>query len=183
MAYPQIRPPLRDNSVYSITQDLNLGVVLTSSNVGYVSGFQNFQFNQVPNTTSWATVFDQYMIARIDFWLCVSQTNNGGHNGQLYSAVDYDSAASTTEAGIQQYQNGISGNFITGHFHSFVPHIALAAYSGAFTSYANRSHQWIDSASTTVQHYGMVFGVSQTTDNGITFLGRARYHLRFRNIF
>jgi len=183
MAYPHIRPPVRDNTVFSITQDVNLGVVLTSSSTAYSSGFQNFQFGQIPNNTSWATVFDQYMIREIEFWICIAQTNNGGHAGQLYSAVDYDSAAATTEASIQQYQNGISGNFINGHYHRFKPHVALAAYAGAFTSYANRSNQWIDSASTTVQHYGMVFGVSQTTDNGITFLGRVRYHLSFRNVF
>lgn len=34
------------------------------------------------------------------------------------------------------------------------PRTAMAAYSGAFTSYANMSDQWIDLNSTSVQYYG-----------------------------
>jgi len=31
----------------------------------------------------------------------------------------------------------------------------VAAYNGAFAGYANLGAQWIDAASTTVQHYGV----------------------------
>ena len=43
---------------------------------------------------------------------------------------------------------------------SIVPHIAMAAYSGAFTSYANRQKQWIDVASADVIHYGYKYAVT-----------------------
>lgn len=173
----------RDNEVYRTQQIYDFGTVLTSSNVGPVFGGQNFQFSQLPQSASWTGVFDQYMIESIEVWLQVNQTNNGGHTGWLYSAVDYDSgAAPATLVAMQSYQNAKQTSFITGHYHAFKPHIAVAAYQGAFSGYANKPSGWIDSNSPNVQHYGLVFGVSTTTDNGITFNLQMRQHLAFRNV-
>ncbi len=39
------------------------------------------------------------------------------------------------------------------------PHLAIGAYSGAFTSFANtNSTQWVDANSPSVQYYGVKYG-------------------------
>jgi len=181
-------PPQRnlqsDNRIYQITQMIDYGTVLTSSNVGPAFGGQNFQLNSLPQVASWTAIFDQFKIDAIETWLQAAQTNNGGHTGWLYSAVDYDSgAAPASIAAIQQYSNVKESSIQTGHYHKFVPHVAVGAYTGTFTGYANQTSQWIDSNSPTTQHYGQVFAVSQTTDNGLIFNLQARLHLSFRNVF
>jgi len=173
----------RDNRVYKFEQIIDYATVLTSSNVGPVLGGQNFQLNTLPQVTTFTSLFDQYRITRIQAWLQVNQTNNGGHTGYFYSAVDYDQSGAPSSLGaLQQYQNVKMANFQNGHYHDFVPHVAMAAYSGAFTSYANQGNQWLDSNSPTIQHYGLVFGVGATTDNGITFALNVRLHFEFRNV-
>lgn len=40
--------------------------------------------------------------------------------------------------------------------------MAVAVYSGAFTSFANAPSSWIDSGSPNVQHYGLKAAVTAT---------------------
>lgn len=180
-------PPARnrptDNQVYRFQQIVDFGTVLTSSNVTATLGGQNFQLSNLPQSATYTSLFDQYRFSAIELWLQPNQTNNGGHTGWLYSAVDYDNAAAPASlSALQQYSNVKEGPFIDGQYHKYVPHVALAAYSGAFTSYANVTAPWLDCNSPTIQHYGLVFGVSVTTDNAITFNLQARFHLEFRNV-
>jgi len=46
----------------------------------------------------------------------------------------------------------------------FRPRIAMAAYSGSvFTSFANMTNVWLDTASNSVQHYGLKVAWTQTS--------------------
>jgi len=176
-----VRP--QDNRIHSFIQQLDLGTILTTSNVGSVTAAQSFTLSQVPNNTAYVALFDQYRIREIEFWAYPAQSNNGGHTGTLYSAVDYDNAPALTPSTISQYSNVCMSPLTTmGHYHRFRPHVAVAAYSGAFTSFANQAAQWIDCSSATVQHYGIGLVSSTTTDNNIVIAGMVRFHLEFRNI-
>jgi len=180
---PPAKNILSDNKVFKIQQIIDYGTVLTSSNVTSAVGGQNFQLNSLPQVASMTAIFDQYRIAAIETWLQPNQTNNGGHTCWVYSAIDYDSgAAPASLAALQQYSNVKETSLVDGHYHKFVPHVAFGAYAGAFTSYGNVSSPWLDSNSPTIQHYGLVFGCSQSTDNGITFNLQARFHLEFKNV-
>lgn len=183
--FPNIsRVPISDNQVFKVVQTADLGVVLSTSNLGTTAAGINFQLTNVPNKSDWEAAFDQYRITEIEVWLYLSSSNNGGHQGTLYSAVDYDSASTTLlPSQLAEYSNVIIAPVSTiGHYHKFRPGVAVAAYSGAFTSYAHELSPWIDCTSDTVQHYGVVLACSVTTDNALPVQAQVRYHLEFKNI-
>jgi hypothetical protein len=73
-----------------------------------------------------------------------------------YVVVDYDDASALTSAAqARSFESCIivpPGKECT---RQFKPRIAMAAYSGTFTSFANVADQWIDSNSNSVAHYGV----------------------------
>jgi hypothetical protein len=171
----------QDNVVHKFSFWQDLGTLFSTSASVPTSSGMNFQLTNCPNASTLVALFDQYRIARLEVWIQPQSTNNGGHAGMLYSAVDYDASASLTVTAISQLSNVVVGPASTiGHYHNFVPHVAVAAYSGAFSSFANETSPWIDTASSTVQHYGVIISAGVTTDV-IPIDGQVRYHLEFRN--
>jgi len=82
----------------------------------------------------------------------------------MYVVIDYDDGTALTSANLASaYSNCVVLNPGESCERTFSPHMALAAYGGAFTSYANVSPQWIDAASTGVQHYGVKVWVPNCT--------------------
>jgi hypothetical protein len=176
-------PRPQDNVIHRFVQQQDLGTILTTSaSVATALGI-NFQLTNVPNSSSYTSLFDQYRIAEIEFWVQPQAQNNGGGAGILYSAVDYDSASSSlTPSQVSQYSNVLMAPMtIQGHYHRFVPHVAVAAYSGSFSSYQNQAAPWIDCSSSTVQHYGIVIAAG-IAGGAVPLDGQVRYHLEFRNV-
>lgn len=102
------------------------------------------------------TVFDQYKFEQVEAWIECQAPNGTGSVPELYSAVDLDDANIPTSVGqIQDKQGSIVSGGLAGHYHKWRPHMAVAVYSGAFTSFENAAAGWIDSASPNVQHYGL----------------------------
>lgn len=106
--------------------------------------------------------FDQYRILAIRFNIRADQnaigltTNSTTTVTPLYCVIDYDDSASLgSVAAAESYSNCLVLPPGQSCSRLFKPRIALAAYTGAFTGYANMSDQWIDSNSTSVQHYGV----------------------------
>jgi len=119
----------------------------------------NFTLNQMQNVSALTSLFDQYRIEKVEVWILA---RNGGvalgasaFYGQLLSVIDYDDSTTISAAQAEAYSNCVISDARVGHYRAFVPHIATAAYSGTFTSYANENSPWIDCASSTVQHYGL----------------------------
>jgi len=174
-----IRAP--DNQIYRHVFTTDQGTVLTTSITVPTSAGLNFTLSNCPNASTLVALFDQYRIARIEAWVQPQQSNNGGHSGMLYSAVDYDSSTAISVSGLAQYSNVIIAPIVTtGHYHSFVPHVALAAYNGSFGGFENATAPWLDTNSTTIQHYGLLLACGTTIDV-ITVDLQLRYHLEFRN--
>jgi hypothetical protein len=136
--------------------------------------------------SSLLAVFDQYRIDGI--WLkCVPGVNNAASSAyassQWYSVLDYDDANSLGSIGaLTQYANCITTSTVSAHYRHLTPHIAVAAYSGAFTSFKNEVADWIDSGSGAVQHYGFKAAVDVTPVQ-ISFTLYATFTLSFRNVF
>jgi len=108
--------------------------------------------------------------------------NFGGEN--LYSVIDYDDAnALTTVAGALAYTNVIVTPMTNGHYRKWRPHIAVGAYSGAFTSFKNEVSNWIDVASPGVQHYGLKVVADVTSINTLSIKMFSRVWVQFRNVF
>jgi len=178
----------RDNRIFRIEQTRDMGLALNSTitlpafaGLYFTANAHLSQFSQL------AAVFDQYRVTTIEVWIeptSTSVSNLGVGTTNLYSAVDYDSAANpTTVDQILAYENVIVSNTANGHYRKFKPHIAVAAYQGAFSGYQNTSNVWIDSASGDVQHYGVKLGIGPTSSNSLIQINYVcRMKLEFRNV-
>lgn len=178
---PERSMPRVDNEVYRIVQTtLQVNSLVTSVSVPSAQSY-TFSLSALDQSTQLAAIFDQYRIVKIEFWL-IPQVPSAVNLGELATVVDYDDAvALTTFAQAEDYQNCQVGRICEGHFRVFKPHIAVAAYSGTFTSYANKADQWIDCTSTGVLHYG-VKAISTVSASATGFDTMVRYHVEFRNV-
>jgi len=168
------------NKPYRMTQMVAAANLFTSSTTIPTFSSVNFVLSALDNVTSFTNLFDQYMIELIEVWIEGSATTNQG--AQLYSVIDLDdSAALTTIAAATDYANCMVSEGNEFHYRRWVPHVAVAVYSGAFTSFGNEQSMWIDSASSNVQHYGLKTACS-TTGSATTYFYRYRLHLAFRNL-
>jgi len=176
----------KDNSVHRFIQTIDAGTVFTTSTVGPTFYSKFFQLADIAQQTSFTALFDQYRIDEIELWFQpqVSITNNAATFVNFYSVIDYDDAAVPTGLGqLQQYTNVMVTPISQGHYVRFKPHIAIAAYQGAFSGFENKGPCWIDAASPSVQHYGFKAGCNTTASPIINFNLIIRYHFSMRNLF
>jgi len=105
----------------------------------------------------------------------------------LYCVIDYDDASSLTLATSQSAANVIKLSPGESLQRTFTPRIAVAAYNASFSGFANLADQWIDSASTSVQHYGVKLYIPPTLKVGQTDFQiwdvQAEYFVRYKNAF
>jgi len=129
-----------------------------------------FTVADLPQISTYMSLFDQYKINRITVTFGTTannwnpqtaSTNLNAPEYKLWYTVDYDDAAvispltSLMEYEAVKYHNMMKGDCSV----SFVPHAAIAGYSGTFSGYANVKSPWIDMASNTVQHFGIKWGL------------------------
>jgi len=179
----------RDNGTFEFIQLQSLGIILVGTNAGAVGSAIAFTAaTHIQQFSSFAAVFDQYKIKTIEIWATprgLGTSSTYLNSGRMYSVTDYDDAnIPSNTAQMLQYQNVIAAPFGMGHYRKWTPHMALAAYSGAFTSYANVTAGWIDVASPSVQHFGfkaMLDGTNAAND--VQVEGLVRITVQFRNLF
>lgn len=160
--------------------------------------------SSLPSYTDFTALFDQYKfdMIKVTFYRPYQQTGTmdiAANASQsvlpqllLHTAVDFDDAvAPVTPPDLQQYPS-YQCTILTGSADrfsvTFKPRVALAAYSGAFTSYANMD-AWLDSASPNVQTYGLKFlleprfadGSSATFGFKLTLVSMLEVWMSFRN--
>jgi len=173
---------------------VNVKVVKTVTR-GLISGstsgasFYSFAFTlaDLPEYASFTNLYDQYRIVKIQcLFMPLTLLQTAGTSVVTSSALvviaDYDDNSSlTTMAQLYNYQNVQFCKCQDKLEFAIRPRIAMAAYSGSFTSYANLSPQWIDTNSTAVQHYGIKCGIDQSTQIP-SWVFYARYFLEFRAV-
>jgi len=152
-----------------------------------------FQLSNLDNSSSFENVWDQYRIDAIRM-TCKPQQNAIGLTTNsttslvpLYCVIDYDNTSNLgTAAAAREYDNVIVLEPGESFTRVFQPRIALSAYSGAFTSFANMAPQWIDCASPSVQHYGikiLVPGVTAAQTMLQSWDITYEYYISFRSVF
>lgn len=114
------------------------------------------------NANVGAGTFDQYRIPAVRFNIRPQQnaigltTNSTTAVTSIYCVIDYDDDAPIATLGqTLAYSTCVAlppGQSLS---RTFRPHIATAAYNGAFNGYANMQDVWIDSAYNNVRHYGV----------------------------
>lgn len=156
----------------------------------------NFQLANCSQVSTFGDLFDQYRINKVVIKLMPrAQTTHangtaiGTTPSYMYHVCDYDDAnVPATLNEILEYENCRTVSTCDGKVHTITlkPHIALAAFSGAFTSYANARNQWLDCASTTIQHYGWKAimppaGIGNAVGS-VQFDVIFKYYLSFKNV-
>lgn len=139
--------------------------MLTSSVTVPVYSSEVFQLNKFSGYSQYTGLFDQYRFNEIEVWIepTTSPSTASADVGTCVTAIDLDDTnVPTSVASVEDKQTALSTGGFSGHYHRWKPHMALAAYSGAFTSYDNAPANWIDSASPAVQHYGIKIAVTNT---------------------
>lgn len=165
---------------------------LVASNSADVTVQYNFQLNLLDNVTAFTTLFDQFRIEAIRFRMIPKnnaiglQTESTTTLTQVYCVIDYDdSSALASTAKAREYDNCIIAAAGESIERTFVPRIAVAAYSGAFSAYTNLGPQWIDVSTPAVQHYGVKLYIPRVTAAQTllqTWECSAEYFVSFRSV-
>jgi len=184
------RPPLlkvpSNNGIYRMVHSAESLAECVSSTTLSTFTARNFVVSNLGDVTSLAAVFDQYKIERVEVWYTPRHPNASvgplTNMGLFHTVVDFDdSNVLTTVQQALDYQNGCFSSGADGHYRTWVPHVAVATYSGAFTSFANEEAPWIDAASQNVQHYGVKTAWT-VTDTIYTMDLFVRLHTAWRNV-
>jgi hypothetical protein len=178
----------RDHRPYTVVQTSTQGRVLQSQTALFQVGSKFWSTADILQYSSFSAVFDQYKIDFVEVWLTPYGPGSIGSyplNTKIYSVVDYDDAnAPTSLSALQAYENCVTTRASDGHYIKFKPHIAVAAYGGAFTQFKNEAADWIDVASGSVQHYGVKFGCDPSVaTNDVQIDMTTRLTISFRNVF
>lgn len=173
------------NCTYSIIQTSISGQTLVSSTTVPTYGAIYFTLNSIDQSAQLTSVFDQYRIDMVEvcFKPRITMPTTASQNTGLFSTVvDVDDNNTLTSVNAAyDYENCVSGKGSEEQRRTLVPHCALAAYSGAFTSYANVASPWIDANSPAVVHYGVKTAWT-VTDAVYTTDVLVRYKITFRNV-
>jgi len=161
--------PPRKASIYTFRRTMTLGTIAASISGDTINAWP-ITLGALPGATEFTSLFDQYRILEctysfIPYFTEATSSSSGTVPGIIGSAVDYDDANFVLGlSDLQQYESYQRVNCVVPFKRVVRPRSAVAMYSGAFTSFGNVYGQWIDSASPTVQHYGL-----KTVIHGTTF--------------
>ncbi len=161
----RVSRPLTSGQVHEFTRMVS---VITPATAVNTYGVVTWALNQLPGYTDFTTLFDLYKITSVDVQFFMSpisnhvvQTSTAGANTcipMLYTVLDYDDStplASIDEA--LECETCLVHRADEIPVRHVAPRMAVAAYSGAFTSYTNLGQQWIDCNSPGVIHYGLKY--------------------------
>lgn len=141
-----------------------------------------FKLSDIPGYAELTSLFDKYRIrgVKATFMPRVNVfrlsdlgtgTTTATTSPPIFSVVDYDDASAPANAAVlHEYENCKCHYEFKPWSVFFRPQIAIAAYSGAFTSYATANNDmWIDAASPGVEYYGLkVATADYTVTNNLT---------------
>lgn len=136
--------------------------LITATAASAVASSFNFTLSQANVGSGF---YDRYRIESVRFNLLPRNNAIGLEAGlcDIFFVIDYDDSNALTSTA-QAMQNATCIKLAPGESCSrtFSPRVAVATYNGAFTGYANQRSQWLDAASTTIQHYGVKLYVPAT---------------------
>jgi len=166
--------------------------VLTATPSAITALSFNFTLSDVDNSTAYTGLFDQYRINAVTTRIIPLQnsitleTNSVITTVPLYCVVDYDDSATlTTVAQARGFDTCVVVPPGEECVRTFRPRMAVGAYSGAFTSFANAPAMWCDAASPAIQHYGCKLIVPAVTAAQTVLQSwsiERTYYLSFRKI-
>lgn len=155
-----------------------------------------FKLSDVPNFTEFTALYDQYCIKGVKvvfmprFNVALSNSIDplnypvSSQIPQVWSILDYDGANPTTQNAMLQYQNLKITKGTSYHNRYVIPAVVNEVYnSPTTTAYAPKKKVWLDSANTSVPHYGMTVMVPEAnTSSSAAWDVKITYYLAFKNV-
>jgi hypothetical protein len=169
---------LKPNKIYNF--EFTATSLISASAVAEVDGAISFTLNTLTGYTSMTSLFDQYRIVGVQLQFLPSQNSYTAAAGAIFTAFDYDDATPVVLSTLYQRQTLKATPAGVYFERSLKPRIALAAYAGAFTSFANVGDVWIDSASPAVVYYGLKYGIPATA-SAPSWTVKQRYMIQCRS--
>lgn len=151
---------------YPVNMTYSVSSVFTTSTVATVLLGYSFALSSFADYTAYVALFDQYRIDMLEIYITPqsSQSTVISNTGELVTAIDLDDASTPSSYNsVAAHQSSLMTSNTEGHYHKWIPHMAIAVYSGAFTSFANAPAGWLDCGSPNVQHYGLKFASTTTS--------------------
>jgi len=174
---PDVMPmKFRRDQVVNITLGWDVTNLTSSLSTVTAGGFY-CALSALAGYADWAACFDAYKIVQIRMYFQPNSTLVSGV--PIQTAIDYDDYAAPGAGALEQYESFQTVPFGQYFERTFNPRIAIAAYSGAFTSFANQRAGWLDMASPNVQHYGIKYFIPIALSVQ-TMTVTAQVHCQFR---
>jgi hypothetical protein len=191
--YVTISCPRPITSQVYTTRQISDGTEIVASASARSDTTYYFALNGVDNVGNFTNIFDQYRIDCVVAHIVPSNnaiqvpTYSTTEFVNMYVVIDYDDAtALSTTPSYRAYDNCIELAPGESCKRIFQPRAALSAYAaGSFGAYSNVGGMWLDSVSTSIQHYGLKIGVPPC-DTSQTILQTWKlifeYYLSFRGL-
>jgi len=152
-------PRVKRNKVYTLQQSY-VGPSVIGNAATETDGTLNVTLSALPDASSLAAIFDTYRFVAVKMTFQPSSIEaNAAFTAPIYTVIDYDDSATTAVSALVQYDTLMVVPGDQYFERTFKPRVANAVYSGAFTSFGQLTEQWIDTASSGVQHYGIKWGI------------------------
>lgn len=165
--------------------------ITTSSSAAVANGY-TFSLSDLDLASAFTGLFDQYKIEAVRFIIKPYNnavglvTNTTTTLPPLYVVIDYDNVTPLSTAAVaREYDNCMLIGSGESACRTFKPRMALGAYNGTFSGFANVESVWIDSVNTTVEHYGIKTFVAQATVGQTqlqSWIVEREYFLAFRKV-
>lgn len=164
---------------YVIREIVDLGTISSASSDSF--GAYSFQFNLLPNASSWGNIFDRYRFlgVKVTFEPVGIQVATDGTVYQVprfATVVDFDDNSSPASFASMERSACFCGtNSTTPLIRHFLPRVTRPVYiSGVSTGYQEGDPlSWQDMAYQTIPHYGLKWGIGAVTGTG----GQFRYQV------
>jgi len=174
-----------NNNVLKCTRHVNL-TTINEDTVGSVYGGTYFFLGQVPGSSDFTNLFDQYRIRKVVLQFKANQqsfTSSTGSSAvtniptRIVTAIDYDdSVAPTSLNELREYNTAQVNTMVESFTREIRPAVSIMAYEGV------GSTGWISTNDPGVPHYGIKWAVPSAvaSTNGYQLAVEATYHLEFR---
>jgi len=156
-----LRMHIKRNKVHQFSRNYEFNVLSMPTAVDTLGAIAT-SLSLLPTNTDFTALYDEYRIVQAtSIW-----NPFGGLFAPTWTAIDYDDSTNPASINaLRQYETLMVSP--SGHRfeRTYTPKVAVAAYSGAFTSFGNVQGMWIDSASTGVQYYGLKYALQADAAN------------------
>jgi hypothetical protein len=174
---------LKRERTYPFVRKVQAGTITGSVTIE-VDGAFAFSLGSLPDYTEFTALFDSYRIrmVKLQFNPLFIDTSATVTYPPIITAIDYDDNSTLAYSVLQEYDTSLISN--SGMFFErvLIPRIALAAYSGVFTSFAQPDPlTWVDCASPNVTYYGLKYALPITGAANTVWQVEATYFLEFKN--